>query len=180
MVPRLAEDSNKIGIDPIQIFANIIDPQANTPLQTRRLQSFGKLLNIDIPSEIDFTGCLTMFNIKVSARRPVDVQDQIWEILFHIINDKHQALTPGLFGALKGWYGISITALTVFFFWIDAQFFLPTDQHTIRYLKRMGLIKGRPKTYEDYIEILNNNNIKDYPGIAERALVSSTRHWSDT
>lgn len=172
-LPRLAEDLNETGMDPIQIFANISDPHSKTALRTRRLQSFGKLLDIEIPSEIDFAGCPTMFNIKVSARRPMDVQDQIWELLFQIIKEKQQALTPGLFGALKGWYGISITSLTVFFFWIDAQFFLPTDQHTIRYLKGMGLVKGRPKSYADYMEILNNNNIKDYPGIAERALISS-------
>jgi predicted ATP-binding protein involved in virulence len=166
-------DVTETGIDPIQIFANLSDPNAKTLLRTDRIKSFGRLLQEDMPDEIDFSGCPTMFNIKVAARRPLSVQDYIWEIMSDTIVKKQDVLTAGIFGAIKGWYGINITSFTVFLFWIDAHFFLPTDQHTISYLTGLGLIKRRPKDYPEYLELLNNSKIKDYPSIVERAGITS-------
>ena len=168
-LPKVIENLSDFGIDPIQLFAHLSEPQAGADLRTRRVAAFLSAFGGSEPGEIDFTGCPTLLTIKVSARRSPSVQQEIWQLLANVAEKGRGALTREHFDNLKGWYGVNITSLTVFLFWIDAENFPPMDQNTVRFLEQSGLIKGRPKNFSDYQAILINTNITDYPLISARA-----------
>ncbi|MDB5141659.1 MAG: hypothetical protein JWQ66_372 [Mucilaginibacter sp.] len=172
-ITRAIDNLNDYGIDPIQIFANLSEPHAGTKLRTERLRAFLAILGLADKEEIDFTGCPTLLTIKVTARRPTAVQNAIWLLLSEVTDKGQVALTSATFDNLKAWYGINITSLTVFLFWIDAEHFLPMDQNTVRYVQQRGWAKARPKNFLDYQAILHHPEISDYPNISIYAKDSS-------
>jgi predicted ATP-binding protein involved in virulence len=167
---RATEGPGNYNIDPVQIFVSISDSSTGQSLRIKRINLLFKILESSMNfDDIDFSGCPTLFTIKVMARRPIEVQSAIWELMFTITTTGRQGLNKKVFEDVNGWYGINITSLTVFLFWIDAENFISMDQNTVTYLRFAGFIKRRPKNFDEYNQILNNKDIRDYPQISIEA-----------
>lgn len=169
-INRLLIDKDQQGIDPFHILTSFNESRLGDSLRTRRLNIYLEILGAQERfGEIDYSGCPTPISRQIMARRSLSTQNEIW-IFFDRLNQENASLAVrDAFADLKFWYGINITSLTIFLFWIDSKHFLSLDKNTVNYLIAIRLISSPPKNYETYRILLENPKIKDFRDIVLEA-----------
>ena len=129
-------------LDPIHVFASICESGIWDYQRIDRLNLFFEILDNPYRCDsIDFSGCPFPFAIRIMAARKPESCAEIWKMFSRIMDESQDGLNDEVFNKLKTWYGIEISSLTIFLFWIDAHNFLPIDKNTTLLLKENNIIK---------------------------------------
>ena len=160
---RFKKDFDVKSIDPIHIFSSFNESNISDDERIKRINSFSQLLpNSKEYNLIDFNGCPAPFSIKIMSARKSEVQNDIWSVFYKILQENQGALNQTVFNKLINWYGIDISAFTIFLFWIDSDNFLPLDKNTNRFLKEANILSQKPKTFDDYKRLIPQKNVTIY------------------
>lgn len=180
------KDFDLPGLDPIHIFASINESNLWDSKRTDRLNNFLEILGSNIQyNVIDYKGCPTPFTLKIMAARKSSSQYEIWLFFYEIMEKGQDGLNDKKFRSIKNWYGVEISSITIFLFWIDSSNFLPIDKNTNKSLIEKGIYKKRPHTYYDYKELLVEKDTELYRRTAlysykqDREPINLS-HYSDT
>ncbi len=143
------------SLDPIHVFTSLAAANLKAPIRNARIQRWLFLLTNEIKSiNADFTGCPQIPPVKVLSSRPVEQQDEIWELYIRISGDvRFPFVNPSDFENFRNWYGINISSFTIFLFWVNSKTFLPLDKNTVELLIRAGVIGEIPTSYKIYKEL---------------------------
>jgi hypothetical protein len=176
---RLANSKEDFGLpnlDPIQIFASLNESSLWDARRTERLNNILMILKSETSyNRIDYTGCPAPFSIKIMAARNASIQNEIWTFFINITEKHQDGLDEQIFRKIRNWYGVQISSLTIFLFWIDSDNFLPIDKNTDKYLIKIGIYKKRPQNYLEYKVLL----IKKDTDIYRRTAAYSYNHGED-
>lgn len=142
------------SVDPMHIFAAINGNKLSFKNRTIRINAIFKALGSEKEyQEIDFTGCPAPNTTQILSTRPKEIQQEIW-ILFLKIYVEQKEVSEKDFINIKNWRGVETSFLTMFLFWIKSDDYLSLDANTTNFLKVSKLINKKPKTYNEYNQIL--------------------------
>ena len=166
------------SLDPIHIFASLNNNKLGHEKRLKRINILFKILNDNFKEEykdINFNGCPAPNTTKIIGARDNESQKRVWSYFKDVLTKSQNANIE--FSEIQEWYGIEISAFTIFLFWIDARNFLPLDKNTEALLegsKRNFLL---PNTYKEYKKLLIKQNTNLYILLS---LVSYDRKKQDT
>ncbi len=161
-------------LDPIHVFASFNNNKLKNDKRIRLINSYLKLLNSKYEFEnIDFTGCPAPIIISIIGPRKEDQVKQIWTFFENVRRLHKEALSEEIFIKVKSWYGVDITSLTIFLFWIDSSNFLPLDKNTVSLLKYYDKTTESIKRFQQYYDLLEDDNTSLYKNIAKVAVDSN-------
>lgn len=168
-IRRFSGDPNTRSFDPIHIFTSFNDSKLGYKTRYQRLELLFEILGSRIPAfDLDFDGCPTPFTIKIMSTRPKAVQQNIWKFFECILNNSDNA-DLDKFPDYDKWYGINLSSLTIFLFWIDHEHFLPLDVNTQNFLKSNQIVAKLPKNFSQYLEFLSQADIPSYLAVSVEA-----------
>lgn len=157
-------------VDPIQLFCSFSANSQKAKSRTANINHILRLLGSQkIYDDIDFDGCPAPFTIRMSSARVVAEQKEIWTVFQTIVKEGRQGLQQKYFDQARTWYGIEISAFTIFLFWIDPDAFIPLDKHTLGYLFATNIISAQPDTlfqYNNLLDSIPQSNIQNIVAIA--------------
>ena len=157
-------------VDPIQLFCSF---SSNSQKEKSRINNINHILRLlgsqKVFEDIDFEGCPVPFTIRMSSARVVAEQKEIWIVFQTIVKEGRQGLQQKYFDQARTWYGVDISAFTIFLFWIDPDSFIPLDKHTLGYLFATNIVNAQPDTLFQYNTLLDSipqSNIQNIVSIA--------------
>ncbi len=157
-------------LDPIHVFSLINQNNISQENRINNINFFFAVFQSAIRYEsIDFTGCPRPFSLKITSKRSVQTMMEIWSFFVLIKEGKQDALNKDNFIFFRKWYGIEISAFTIFLFWIEPYSFLPIDKNTLSLLLNFGVVNKKPNTYLEYKTIIPFETTENYSLIAEKA-----------
>jgi AAA15 family ATPase/GTPase len=176
---RFREQDEKRFLDPMNVFASFNGQHMS---DKRRIACYNFWLSIvseargekhKLLTNIDFSGCPTPRTSAIIVLRPPQAQLQIWRTFAQVVTLGVRGLFHGTFQQLTNWKGIGISALTMFFFWIDSDHFIALDNHSMALLRGEGYLKSRSVNYDTYLQLLNDTMGTDYVEQSLRAYGNS-------
>lgn len=168
-------------LDPIQLFCSFSNSIQKNQARTANINHILRLLGSKRDyTEIDFAGCPAPFTIRMSSARDQVVQKEIWVVFSAVIKDGRSGLSQKYFDQARNWYGIEISAFTIFLFWIDYNSFIPLDKHTVDYLYATKIITARPDTLYQYVTLLESIPQSNIPNLVAIAYEQRSRKSEKT
>jgi len=168
-VSRFSDDPETQSFDPIHIFTSLNDSKLGNQTRVKRIDALFTLLgNPGYVKAIDFEGCPTPFTIKILATRPKAAQLEIWFFFNEVLGLGNKQIEEYQFPNYHNWYGINLSSLTIFLFWINHKKFLPLDNNVQRLLARMDNISV-PKSFKEYVKLIERTELQDYLEISIQA-----------
>lgn len=157
---RFQRNSDTWGLDPIHIFSSFNDSKLADHTRIRRIEILFNIFGQSLDEhQIDFSGCPTPFMIKIMSTRPVTVQQEIWAFFAMVVKHSSNERSVLDLPSIETWYGINISSLTIFLFWIDHARYIPLDSNTQNLLKKEGFMSKTPKNAVDYFKLLEQDNL---------------------
>ena len=158
------------SMDPVQIFASFTASKMKPKNRQKRLNEFLVLLGQQpIKTPINYDGCPAPNPVMLlNSRREID-HHIIWQLFAAAFTRGQQdkiKLTPELFNGFPEWYGIQITSLTIFLFWVNSGSFLSLDGNTLDLLVLAEKVEGRPGNFQGYTKLLEKENTEVYRNLA--------------
>lgn len=146
------------SFDPIHVFASFNNYNISPSTRKKKLLFFYNILNLNTTllqnADLDVFPFFPHPNIQnIVGSRGIEIQQDIWQF-FHALYVNDEAQVKSLFNrGLKEWWGLQIPSLTTFIFWAFSDKYLPLDANTEALLMRYDIIRHRPKSYEEYIQV---------------------------
>jgi energy-coupling factor transporter ATP-binding protein EcfA2 len=161
------EEYNVWSIDPIQIFASFTANKMRDSNRQKRLNEFlGIMEQRPIETPIDYNGCPAPNPVQLlNSRREID-HPKIWLLFKEAMQKGKDGLTENLFDGYRKWFGIQVTSLTIFLFWINSDSFLSLDGNTLDLLVLAGKIEVRPNDFQSYNTLLEKEKTEVYRNLA--------------
>lgn len=155
---KWAKNLTEHSIDPFHIFASFNNTGITMAVKRERMQFYFSLLKQDI-NVINLLEDNRMYVphiviVHVVANRVKDSQKNIWEFFIAIMNGDETGIKKG-FDTSFLWFGIALTVLTEFLFWIKSNQYLSLDKNTYALLKRYKLITKQPSSYDQYMALIH-------------------------
>lgn len=155
---------NSRSIDPIQLFASLSHSTSSYSSRIFRINLLLEVLNSDarISDEINldkfFDGCPTVMMSKIVISRAKEQQREIWDWFDSIMSHEMKGLTENHFLQFHTWFGINLSAFTIFLFWIKPSIFFPLDRNTKTFLVVSKVVEQVPSKYSEYIALCSRIN----------------------
>lgn len=157
-------------LDPIHVFALINQSSISQKNRVNNVNFFLAAFNSKIRfGDIDFTGCPRPLSLRILSKRSVDVMMNVWSFFELVKSQRQDALNKENFTIYRNWFGIEVSAFTIFLFWIEPKCFMPCDKNTLNILLNFGVINKKPNTYVEYKKIIPFETSENYSIIAEKA-----------
>jgi len=158
---------NVRSMDPIQIFASFTASKMKDVNRQKRLNEFLVLMGQKpIKPLINYDGCPAPNPVQLlNSRREID-HPKIWFLFKEALLKGQDGLTEDLFNGYQEWYGIQITSLTIFLFWVNSDSFLSLDGNTLSLLILAGKVTGRPGDLRGYNALLAAEGTEVYRNLA--------------
>jgi len=151
------------SLDPIHIFASLNNNNLGYEKKLKRINILFKILNDNFKEDyknINFSGCPAPNTTKIIGARDNELQKKVWSYFKDVLTKSQNANIK--FSEIQEWYGVEISAFTIFLFWIDARNFLPLDKNTEALLDSSKRGFNFPNTYENYKNLLIKKNTNLY------------------
>lgn len=145
-------------VDPIQIFASFNGSMIGEKKRLDRIRMFYKQFGVEWlwgDEQISFEGCPSPVTTKIINSRNDRSQKEIWKFFETIVHASNVRIYEGYaFELMRNWYGVELTSLTIFMFWIQPEEFLPLDKNSVQKLESLYLnVESRPRNFESYIKL---------------------------
>lgn len=155
-------------LDPIQLFASMSHSKSSERSRYENIRIVLDLLGSDarIDENTDFfSGCPTVMMSRPVVTRAPEFQTEIWTMFGSIMSNSINGLDPIVFEQYHRWYGVNIVSLSIFFFWIDSDAFVPLDSSTRSFLVGLKIWENVPYRHHEYVRfcasIPSTNIIRD-------------------
>jgi predicted HNH restriction endonuclease len=166
-IKKFKPDWGVESIDPIHIFASFNNWKIPLTKRKAKLQLYYKILTGKDFSDIE-NAHLDVFPFfphiqltKVVTARDNESQKLVWKFFAEIKQKYYSDSLITLFNKIldksdndKKVYGIGISSLTIFMFWIDSNRYIPLDKNTFFLLKKSSIIKKQPSKFSEYEYLL--------------------------
>lgn len=162
-IQNLSEES----IDPIHIFATINQYGISDIKKIQQINFWFELVNaayhVNTNEKINFIGIPAYNLVKILSNRAKKDQQQIWEFFHALFDPKNESVfdfnpTKDPFKLYYEWYGVGISVLTSFLFWVDSDRFLALDNKTQKLLLKYNQnISLPPESFKEYEALLTKN-----------------------
>jgi hypothetical protein len=155
------------SVDPMHIFSSLNGNKLTNEKRISRINVLFRLLSKETKpfEKIDFNGCPAPTTINLLSARIIENQQDIW-YSFYRIEANPNNFNESTFEKTLTWFGIDVTSFTIFLFWINSDYFLPLDKHTIGFLMANKKIKEKPDSFRVYKKLLLGINTGIYREIA--------------
>lgn len=126
-------------IDPLQIYLSYSMYSLSKETRIARINAIFIALNINLNFvDVDFTGMPTPLGIKSLPFKPLEDVQMLWDY-FIKLELKESLLKEDLKKALRV-YGVDISLLSIFSFWVRPDRIIPVDKWTIEMIRRFQLL----------------------------------------
>ncbi len=167
------DNDTATGLDPMHLFASINGSRASDSLRINRINVLLDSLEAKLRYEdIDFEGCPALVTMAILSPRDKKSVQEIWSD-FHSISFQFRTEEYINMFQVKSWYGIDITAYTVFLFWVNSFEFLSLDKNTLSFLVDRRILhssKVTPREYDEIVRTIKEHDIKPHPIYGENGL----------
>ncbi|MEO6670437.1 MAG: hypothetical protein ABIN36_13225 [Ferruginibacter sp.] len=164
------------SIDPFHFFTSFSQFGEKETKRISIINQYFKILESDAHfNKIDFTGCPTPFALRILSVRDIPVQKQIWSFFKDVADKNQSANIEEMFNNLSGWYGIDVSSLSIFLFWVDARNFMSLDKNSEIFLLELGILQGRVRNALDYRKLLKVKDSEIYIEIAKQAVAINSQ-----
>lgn len=158
------------SVDPVHIFISFNRRKQEDIDRTTIINELFNILGGNRHyDQIDFNGCPAPFSLKISSARPIESQQQIWNVFSEAIKSQQRALNQDVFDLIKNWYGLEIVSFSIFLFWIRPRFFLPLDKNTMKLFAEAGITFSTPRNFKEYKRLLVQEDTDLYIETAKNA-----------
>jgi flagellar basal body rod protein FlgC len=145
-------NENPPGLDPIQIFASFNYSGIRTSSRIDLINDLFDALGSEykVNAETNFEGIPTPIITNIIYNRKIENQNRIWHVFHEVTEKKLEGLSEDTFQEYKNWYGVGLTAFTIFLFWINSAIFLPLDRNTNTLVIGLRIADAIPANYTAY------------------------------
>jgi energy-coupling factor transporter ATP-binding protein EcfA2 len=144
------------SVDPIQLFASFNGSKFPDHKRQERIEILLRLvrgISIAGGTSIDFTGCPQPPIIRLQGSRNPVAQEQIWVLFHNLLKTGADAVEALDWSEIREWRGVGVRSMTIFFFWVDSDRFVPLDKNTLNFLKAYGKLPTKPESKDGYLSL---------------------------